>query len=567
MSLPDVSIVVQDGQLGLVPASVANASVKVGVCSDGIVGQIYSANDNGTAQAALGQGPLVDAGAQTLSVAGGPVFFVPINPSAAGAASAVTTPIHLGTGAVAVGFAPRQSVQVKITLGGANGTGTFAIALGGGSYGASVATVGGTFNYAVPGTLTTITLAAAQTWVLNDVYTIATDGTVTLSGSGPAATNVTHADSPMDAYSVQLAITTGGALGTAQFTYSVDGGDNISGQILVPSGGKYAIPQTGIVLTFSSTFTLGDTYVFTTTSAGFSNSDITAALTTLNASATDYGFVHIVGAGANAAAAAATAAVIDSAMTAAFVAFRYVFAVMECPTSESDSTIATAFANVAATRVGVCAGDVALVSPINGRVFRRNLAWAYTARLADILAAQSPAAVEDGPLKNIGSLLVAGAPVSLYRDEAKTPLLDAARFVTARTFPGAVGYFITRGMMMAPSGSDFSRVTRRRVMDIACRVVRAAELRWLNKTVRVDKKTGFILEKDAQRFEHEVNGALNAVLLDASPPLASDCTVVMSRTTNILSTNSEPVSISIVPLGELENIITTIGFKNPALAV
>lgn len=551
MALPDATITIQDGLLGQVPASVANASAKVGVCSDGLVGTIYSANDNGTAQTALGQGPLLDAAAHTLSVAGGPVYLLPINPSAAGTASAVARPIAVGVGTVAVSFAPRQSVQIKITLGGTNGAATFAIALGGGTYGANVTTVGGTFNYAVPATLTTVTLASGQTWVLNDVYTIATDGTITLSGSGPAASNVTQASSPLDGFSVQLAITTGGALGTAQFTYSVDGGDNISAAILVPSGGKYAIPQTGIVLTFASTFTAGDTYTFTTTAAGFSNSDITAALTTLNNSAIGFGFVHIVGAGANAAAAAATAAVIDSSMTTAFVGYRFIFAVMECPTSESDATIATAFSAVSAIRVGVCAGDAELASPLNGRIMRRNIAWAYTARLALIPAGEDPARVRRGALPNV---------VSIYRDENKTPLLDAARFVTVRSFPNKAGYFITNGMMMAASGSDFNLVQRRRVMDVACGITRAFSLDFLNDSVRTNAD-GTIYEADALTFESTVNDALRSGVVATGDASASS--VVVSRSQNITSTNTEPVTVRVRPLAYLKNIQINIGFAPP----
>lgn len=573
MSLPDVSIVVQDGLLGQVPPSVANASVKVGVCSDGIVGTIYSANDNGTAQAALGQGPLLDAGAHTLSVAGGPVYFLPINPSAAGglSPSGVARPIAVGTGTVAVSFAPRQAIQIKITTGGANGTATFAIALGGGTYGANVVTTGGTFNYTVPATLSTITLASGQTWVLNDVYTVATDGTITLSGSGPAASNVTQASSPLDSYGlVQLAITTAGALGAAQFTYSLDGGDSVSGQILVPTSGKYAIPQTGIVLTFASTFTLGDTYTFATIAAGYSNTDITNALTTLNNSSTDFGFVHIVGQASGtdpvavSNAAAATAAIIDSAMTTALAAFRFIFAVMECPTvltngtAIADSTIVSSnFATVAATRVSVCAGDAEMVSPLNGRILRRNIAWAYTARLAAISPGEDPAFVGRGRLPNV---------VSLYRDEQKTPALDAARFVTARSFPGTPGYFITNGNMMTSPGSDFNFVQRRRVMDIACRIVRAASVPYLNASVRVVKATGFIDERDAQKYEADVNNKLMAAVVATG--MASDPTpnsmVVMNRTTNILATNTEAVTVRILPLAYTKFLNINIGFTNPA---
>jgi hypothetical protein len=559
MALPDATITVLDGQLGLVPASVANAHAKIGVCSDGIVGTVYSANDNGTAQTLLGQGPLVDAMSHTLTVAGGPVYALPINPSAVGTASAVVRGIAVGAGVLTVTLAPKVSIAIKITTGGANGTGTFAISLGGASYGANVATTGGSFAYAIPGTLTTITLAAAQTWVLNDIYTIATDGTVSLAGTGPAASNVTHADSPLDAYNVLITTVTTGAPGTGVFTWSWDGGNSTSGQVLIPSSGKYAIPSTGVVLNFSGTFTAGDTYTFTTTSAGYSNSDITTALTTLNNSAVEFGFVHIVGMGANSAAAAATAAVIQTAMVSAFTGYRFIRAVMECPTNgsgastEADSVVAAAFGSVSADRVSVCAGDAALSSPLTGRIQRRNLAWVYTARLALIQPGESPAFVGRGALP---------AVVSIYRDELKTPLLDASRFVTLRTHRGTPGYYITRGMMMAPAGSDFSKIERCRVMDVACRIARAAELPFVNGSVRINKD-GTINEKDAQNFEGIINSKLKAGVVNTGD--ASSSTVVMNRSANILSTGIAPVSVRIVPLGYLEIIQTSIGFNNPAL--
>lgn len=563
MPLPDVTIAVLDGQLGLVAASVAQAHAKAGICSDGVVGTIYSANDNGSAQSQMGQGPLVEAIATSLSHpdAGGPVYGLPMNPSSAGTASAVTTPIHVGVGVLTVTLAPRVSIAIKIGTGGTNGTATFSISLNGGSYGALVTTTGGAFAYAVPGTLTTVTLAAGQTWVANDVYTVATDGTVTLAGSGPVASNVTHTDSPLDAYNALVTVTTTGAAGAGVFTYSLDGGINPSGQILIPSSGKYGIPNSGIVLNFSGTFTAGDTYVFTTTTAGFSNSDITTALTTLNNSATEFAWVHIIGMGANAAAAAATAAVIQVAMNAAFTAYRFIFAVMECPTNgsgtstEADSVVAAAFASVSADRVGVCAGDVKAVSPISGRTLRRNLAWAYTARLGAIQPGRSPAIPGDKPLPGV---------ISIYRDEQATPLLDAARFVTARTIPGTPGYFITSGNMMAPPGSDFSEVDRRRVMDVACRIVRKALLPYLNAPIRVDTATGFVYEPEALQIESLVNGQLVAGVVATGD--ASGSTVKLSRSQNILSTNTEPVEVRIVPLGKMKFIKVNIGYSNPALA-
>jgi len=559
MALPDVTLTIQDGALGQVPASVANAHAKVGVCSGGVVGTVYSFSDIGVAQQTLGQGPLVDAIAHALAVSGGPVYAIPANPSAVGVASSVT---HTGPGsgtvtAATAALSPAQTIALKITTGGANGTGAFAVSLNGGAYSSPVATTSGTFSYAIPGTLTTVTLASGQTWVLNDVYTIDTLGAITLTGSGPAASNVTQVSSPLDAYSIVLTITTAGGLGAGVFTYSVDGGNSVSGQIAIPSGsGKYAIANTGVVITFSGTFTAGDTYSWTTTAAGFSTSDLTTALAALRAAAPEWGFVHVVATWTNASGAAAAAAIVDTQMATAETQFRFAFGIIECPTSESDSTVAAAFASFSSLRTMVVAGDVGAVSPINGRILRRNAAWIVAAHIAGIQPGEDAGFVgSTKPIRNVASL---------YRDEQKTQLLDAQRFTTMRSIPGRAGYFITNGNMMAPSGSDFNLVQRRRVMDAACRIARQAELPYLNGSVRIDPSTGYIDERDAQQFEAKVNSQLSSGVVSTGD--ASSSSVVVNRSANILSTSILPVTVRIVPLGYLKFIATNIGFSNPALS-
>jgi len=557
MALPDVILQIQDGALGQTPASVANVHTKIGVCSAGIVGTVYSFSDIGAAQAALGQGPLVDAIAHALAVAGGPVYALPVNPSTYGT-NGSQTHTGPGTGTVTAGLATATPISLKISTGGANGTAQFQVSLNGGAYAAPVTIAVGAFAYVVPGTLTTVTFAAAQTWVLNDVYAVNTDGTVVLTGSGPAASNVTHTDSPLDAYSVVITITTSGGLGAGAFTYSVDGGNSTSAQISIPSGaGKYAIPNTGIVLTFAGTFTAGDTYSWTTTSASFSTTDLTNAMTTLLGNVAEWGFVHVVGVWSNAAAAATAATALDTQMSTAQTASRFVFGIIECPTSESDSTVGTAFATFVSTRVMVCAGDVAALSPINGRVLRRNCAWIVATHLAGIQAGEDAGFVGSRtPIKNV---------VSLYRDEQKTQFLDALRFTTMRTIPGRAGFYITNGNMMAPGGSDFNLVQRRRVMDVACRLTRQAELPYLNGSMRVSPSTGYIDERDAQQFEARVNAQLKAGVVSTGD--ASSSSVVVNRSTNILSTSNLPVTVRVVPLSYMKTITTNIGFSNPALSV
>lgn len=558
----DVEIEIEDGGLGQLPASIANVTVKLGICSDGTPNTLYSAGDPNSASSQLGQGPLVENMADTLNVAGGPQYAMPLTPTTAGTVSS-TTYAGTGTGTVVAARAPHKQVLLKIETGGAPGTMTFRYSVAGAAYSAPVATTAGAFSYLVPGTLCTVTFAD-QTYTTAAVWTISTAGVIGLSGTGTVGW-VTQVSSPLDAYSAQVTITTSGALGAAVFTYSMDGGESVSGAILVPSGAVYVIPNTGLYLTFAGTFTEhASPYTFTSATATYGTSDVTSAFVALRALPVEWSFAHVIGMGASAAAAASMASIIDTQMTAAETEYRYVFTAMECPTNgsgtstESDTTVATAFASFVSTRVMVCAGDIGHISSLSGRVIRRNCATVVTSRLAAIRPAEHPGYVgsSKGTLKNVRRL---------YRDEAKSPLLDAQRFTTLTTRRRA-GYYVKRGNMMAAGGSDYSSVMNRRVVDVACRVtVQAVEI-FLNKDLAVDETTGGIYQPEADAIEAFVNGQLTAELIDNKPENASAVSVLVDRTNPILTTHELAMTVGVVPKGYAERISVRIGLRNPALA-
>ena len=552
MALPSITLTVLSNGLGQLPASSANVCTKLGICSVGIPNTLYPEADVSTAQTQLGAGPLVEAVVDSLIVAGGTVVAVPLNPSTPGTLGAVDATGATGTGVVTVSSAPVQPIDVSIVTGGALGTMTFKYRINGGPYSAAIPTTGGSFSYAVPGTLTTLTFAA-QTYTAAAVFTISKLGVVTIVGTGTASW-VTQASSPLDAYAIVATIVTAGALGVGVFTVSVDGGNNqVGGNILIPSGGSYAIPGTGVVLAFSAaTYNLADFYKAATTPASFSTSDVTTAMAAVLADPTEFGFFHVIGQPANSAGAASMSAVIDTQAQNAFAAFRFIFGINECPTSESDSTVASAYANFVSDRTMVCAGDIAHISAVNGRVVRRNCSTVVATRLALVKPKEHPGKVKTGAVKNVKSI---------YRDEFKTPYLDAQRFTTMRTWPKKRGYFITRGMMMADNGSDFSNVMNRRVMDVALGYLYQALLQIANDELAVDPKTGFIYEPVAARLERFIRNAI-IVGLDGN---VIDATVTVSRTEPILTSKRFPASVGLLPYGYSEFITGTIGFVNPAL--
>lgn len=388
--------------------------------------------------------------------------------------------------------------------------------------------------------------------------------TATLVGTA-TGTIETTGSVPLDKYDVKVEITRTGTVSTGAFKYTLDGGDVYSAEIAIPSGGTYAIANTGITLTFTPGvgpvfFEKGDIHAFTATAPAMTNADLTEAFNTLLADSAEWAWVHVVGESTP-----TIAASVDVHMASAENQHVYAFAVLEArdvnTADDADSVdtwrtnLVEEYANFASRRVCVYAGHEEVTSPLTGRVHRRNGAWTLTARLAAIPVHEHPGRVKSGPLKGI---------TSIVHDEDKNPLLDAAGFTTSRTIKGRKGFYVTNFRMMAPSGSDFLTGQNRRVMDKACTVARAALVDYLNDSVAVNEETGFILETGARAIDAFVEGKLRSEVL--SPGHASAVQVTFQRDADILSTETSSMKIRAVPRGYLKFIEMDIGFINPALA-
>jgi hypothetical protein len=387
--------------------------------------------------------------------------------------------------------------------------------------------------------------------------------TATRASPGTSTGTVAVAGAAHDAYDVRVEITKAGTLGAGEFKYSLDGGDNDSPAIAIPGAGTYAIPNTNLTLTFTAGagpvfFAVGDVFAFTCTAPGFSSTDVNNALDALRTTfaTARFGFIHLVGAASTPAGAVTIAATIDVKMTAEENVFRYLFAIVECP-EDTDANIITAFAAFSSTRVGVAAGCCELVS--NARVMKRNAAWPVVARIAaqDIRrdAARTRQDREGGPLAGV---------TKLYRDEFVTEALDAARFITLRTYAGKNGFYVTNGRTMAAAGSDYTYLQFRRLMDRACTINYGELFNYLNDDEIRLKPDGTILELDARAIETKVNAQLKADL--TSKNRVSATYTVVTRDNNILSTLTLRTKVRIVPKGYSKFIETDIGFANPAIA-
>ncbi len=128
-----------------------------------------------------------------------------------------------------------------------------------------------------------------------------TAGAVTHTGTGTSTLTLdTSEKTPLDDYSVAIAVTRAGAsltAATAAFKFSLDGGTTYSPEVAVPTSGSYEISGTGIVLTFAAgTFVVDDAYTFKTSSPAATIADITSAIDALLADPKTWGWMHVVGA-------------------------------------------------------------------------------------------------------------------------------------------------------------------------------------------------------------------------------------------------------------------------------
>lgn len=468
MSIPETSITIRDGALGLVPQSSQNVVACLGVSSSGTVNSVasFGAGNVQDIVSTFGQGPLVEQMA-LIAAAGAPVIGVRVNASTAGTNSAVTK-VGTGTSVGSVAGVPNDAYEVKVLI--------------------------------------------------------------TRAGSSPTANE-------------------------AAFKVSLDGGLTYGPEVALPTAGSYLIPNTGVTITFAvGTLVVADTYSFTCTAGSYTTSDLNTAIDALLADAREWFLLNVVGVPADVTALQGIFAAVDTKMTTAQTAFRFARALVSSP-DITDSALVTGVASLQSNRVGIAGGFERMVSPLTGFQLKRSTSFTIAKRLAQIPPSEDAGRVASGA--------VGGEVVSLLRDEFKTPVLDQVGIATLRTHVGLPGVYVTNARLKAAGTSDFQFFHHGRVMDLASKAARVGMLRFLNDSVLVDKATGLIIESEARKIESYVGEQVRSAV--TRPGYASDVSVLVRRTNNIISDQTLYCDVRVVPLGYVKSISASIGFFNPAL--
>jgi hypothetical protein len=572
MAAPGFVLNIADGNLGLSQGSGPSGICIFGVSLGGVVNQLYSFGDIGTLTGTLVGGRGAELAAHCLKV-GGPLFFMPLNPSVKGG---VSSPVKVGTstGSMSASALPHQSITIVTTTPGTLGTAAFTFALGSGAPSAPVVSAASwsSTGYAIPGTFATL-IFTAGTYTAGgtpDTYTVSTLGAFAHPvGTGP--TVPTGYASPIDDYTPTVICTLGGALGLAQFTYSLDGTvSSTSATVTTSAGGQYAIPGTGIVLSFSGPLVAGDYWTFQCAAPTFSNTDLNTALGLLNTTylaQANFAMGAVDGGALSASAWATQAGNLETAALSLFANGVYVRFVSGCPTlgtvlpngsggvtvdsTDTDTAVIAARGTISAPHVNPCAGDALMVAPVSGLSLRRNALWPVAARSSKVEASKSIGAVSDGGLTSV---------TKLYRNENSTPGFDPAGITSLCAYAGGGlnGYYVLDAHTGALSTSDYYPWTNARVIDRASVIVRSVSLGYINAKIPT-KAGGVITEKAAQKIESAVTAQLVSRLVSGYPQDAIAAKAVVNRTNNLLGTSQLLITATVQPFGTAKTVVVTLG--------
>lgn len=399
----------------------------------------------------------------------------------------------------------------------------------------------------------------------------ASNGSVTASGGGPTVS--LSGTALLDA-NIRVVITLGGALGVGKFKYclddysgAADSERTYSEDLLIPSGGTFAIPTLGITLTFASgTYVLAETYSATVNCAAMNATNLGAALDALGASTLGWRFVYVVTSNnaGDAAAHATLLATLQSKLSTFATAGKYRRGMMATNLTGADPT--TALTSVVAARCLTAHGVTRVVSPLSfiGHAFP-------LAPAASSLAVRAAGCLPSTDLKRVrGDGIKDGGPLpnvlKIFQDEGTTPTgLDDIKVSTLRTYQGRDGFYITQGRLKSGTGSDFTRWDRGIVMDIACEAAHEITTTWIGMGIRTNAD-GTIDERDAVRLEKEVNDRLADLLLnpqnaEGTTGHVSDANYTINRSINIISTETIQGEVAIRPLAPASYIRTTLSFS------
>lgn len=379
----------------------------------------------------------------------------------------------------------------------------------------------------------------------------ATYSAFVFTGTGTSVPTAHAADHPQDDFDVQIKIPIGGGgtVGTGPISYqvSLDGGKTFGPVTALGTATKIEPANTGVGVDLAAgTLAAGDLITFTTTAARPNDSDLTAALAALKASSQPWETLYIYMDATHTTVNACDAWLQTLEANNVYqrsVVLNWRRRAKDGSESEAayNAAFQTEFGSTQTPRVLVCADEYeassTLISLPGRATARRPVGVCTLARGMSVDISIDLAEQDLGALSNVTIDDGDGNP--LYHDENKNPGLDDSRATTLRSFNGYTGAYINNARLLSDPASKYKYWQHIRIVGRARDVSTRKLISRLSKGVRVDRKSGFILEADAQEIDGLVNDVLKREFITSNPVRLSDVLFTLSRTDDLSS--DEPV--------------------------
>jgi hypothetical protein len=387
-------------------------------------------------------------------------------------------------------------------------------------------------------------------------------GEVEKTGTGTGS--LVASGNPNNAFDVIINITGQGKRNTALFHYSIDGGYSYSDELTVPLTGTYAIPLTGLTVTFTegaepnqaNSFLVGDVYKFKTTAPSMTNADVLVAIDKLKRFNEQYELVHIVGESQK----ALWSAVSEQQKELAALYHKPLLFVLEAYVPEENENVTDYALRLEADRKVIANTDIQVVAArslyvgMDGVTREINNAGIVCGLYSKTSVHQSIGKTRDTAGMGIVKTKMLELRPNGIADYIE--LLDTAKYITFREYDGLDNFYVTNARVMSPDGSDYRYAEDVRVKNKIIREVRKDALQLLQDDIDLEDVQGE-LETRAKFMESPLDEmARNQEITSATISVPSD--------QDIIATETMAVIIRYISRGYIREITIDLGRTKPS---
>jgi hypothetical protein len=522
MTIPSVTEEVLDGGLNQVEPT-DMTPIFFGKSSLGTPNALVFYNEDNAIKTARGDGPVVEAALHALTQGGGPVGIVSCDASIAASNGSAERVGAVGPAVTYSGTATLDARwRAKITQGGVRGKARFVYTCDD-----FVGAIDSERTYSEELAVPTGGAFAVPNLGITATFAVQTMETVVQTGGGPV---VTLTGTPLDDYDIVIEMDLGGAVATATFKWSIDGGATYEAEDVLTAA-TVALTGTGLTANFAAgTYELATTYESSTVSyvageeyfvdvqcAAWNAADLAECFAAIQNDAWRF----IVPITSKASGDETAHALLDVALQAhlntlanastyrrGMIAAEHEGVPADAAADQASAALVVAAqASVSAKRCLIAYGSVrrASAKPFSGFAFP-------VTHSVDVFAARAVASLASTDLKRVKSGALPGV-TKIFHDEYRTPTgLDTAKVSTLRTWRGKTGFYPTQARLKSDTGSDFKLWPHGLLMDIACETAHEAHIEFVGRGFRLTD-AGAIDNLDASPWEQEVATKLHARLM------------------------------------------------------